>query len=154
VLDSGVVQQVGSPIELYQRPANLFVAGFIGSPKMNFVPVKVDALDETGVTVSGQDVLKLRVPVSGGKVAVGNALTLGVRPHDLELAGTGAILGRVALTERLGNETIVNVELPSGASWLAVLAGDQALTRGESLAFEANAASAVLFDSAGKALQR
>ena len=152
VLDGGVVQQVGSPIDLYQRPANLFVAGFIGSPKMNFVPVRVDAVDETGITVSGQDVIKLRVPVSGGMVAIGDSLTLGVRPHDIALATSGAILGRVALIERLGNETIVNIELPSGASWLAVLAGDHSLNRGESLALDTNAEKAMLFDSMGDAL--
>ena len=152
VLDAGVVQQVGSPIELYQKPANLFVAGFIGSPKMNFVPVKVDAIDDMGITVSGQDVLKLHVPVSGSKVAVGQTLTLGVRPHDLTLVESGSILGRLALIERLGNETIVNVELPSGASWLAVLAGDHLLNRGESLAFDTDASKTVLFDGQGNAL--
>jgi multiple sugar transport system ATP-binding protein len=152
VLDGGVVQQVGSPIDLYQRPANLFVAGFIGSPKMNFVPVKVDAVDAAGLTVSGQDVLNLKIPAPVAAISIGDMLTLGVRPHDLMPATSGAILGRVALIERLGNETIVNVELPSGASWLAVLAGDQALTRGESLTFNTNAGKAILFDSTGQAL--
>jgi len=154
VLDGGVVQQVGAPIDLYQSPANLFVAGFIGSPKMNFVPVRVDAADRSGITVSGEDVVKLRVPVPPGTVAIGDTLTLGVRPHDLVPASSGAIVGRVALIERLGNETIVNIELPSGASWLVVLAGDHALSRDESLAFDADAGKAVLFDGSAKALRR
>ncbi|MDV3251306.1 sn-glycerol-3-phosphate ABC transporter ATP-binding protein UgpC [Devosia sp. BK] len=152
VLDAGVVQQVGSPIELYQRPANLFVAGFIGSPKMNFAPVKVDAIDADGVTVSGQDVINLRLPIQTSGVNVGDALTLGVRPHDLAIAASGTIIGRVTLTERLGNETIVNVELPSGASWLAVLAGDHMLNRGESLSFHAETSKAVVFDKNGQSL--
>ncbi|HEY8578104.1 MAG TPA: sn-glycerol-3-phosphate ABC transporter ATP-binding protein UgpC [Devosia sp.] len=152
VLNAGVVQQVGAPIDLYQRPANLFVAGFIGSPKMNFVEVKVGAVNGETVTVSGQDVLNLQLTKPAASLGVGDTLTLGVRPHDLTPVASGSILGRVALIERLGNETIVNVELPSGASWLAVLAGDHALTRGESLTFNADPAKTILFDKAGNAV--
>jgi multiple sugar transport system ATP-binding protein len=152
VLDGGVVQQVGSPIDLYQRPDNLFVAGFIGSPKMNFIPVKVEAADAAGVTVSGRDVLEFRIPLRDTTVLPGDTLTLGVRPHDLALAQSGTILGRVALIERLGNETIVDLELTSGTHWLAVLGGDHALTRGEGLTFEAQPEKAILFDANGKAL--
>ena len=152
VLDAGVVQQVGSPIELYQRPANLFVAGFIGSPKMNFVEVSVDRIEAGAITVSGQDVVNLTVPANAGGVSVGDRLTLGVRPHDLLDANSGSIIGRVGLVERLGNETIVNLDLPSGTSWLAVLDGDNALKRGESLALNADPAKAILFDAGGNAL--
>jgi multiple sugar transport system ATP-binding protein len=149
VLDGGVVQQVGSPIELYQRPANLFVAGFIGSPKMNFVEVSADKVSDDTVTVSGPDVVGVPVALPLGKVNPGDRFTLGVRPHDLVVAPSGAIVGRVGLVERLGNETIVNLELPSGASWLAVLDGDQALKRGESLALDVDPGKALLFDASG-----
>jgi multiple sugar transport system ATP-binding protein len=152
VLDAGVVQQVGAPIELYQRPANLFVAGFIGSPKMNFVEVTVDAVEEGAIVVSGKDVANLRVPAQTEGVNVNSLLTLGVRPHDLSPSSSGAIVGRVGLVERLGNETIVNVELASGTQWLAVLDGDQALRIGESLVLAADPAKAVLFDKSGKSL--
>ncbi|MCP8883753.1 sn-glycerol-3-phosphate ABC transporter ATP-binding protein UgpC [Devosia sp. XJ19-1] len=154
VLDGGVVQQVGAPIELYQRPANLFVAGFIGSPKMNFVSVSADSVSGDIATVSGPDVVGVPVTLPSRKVAPGDKLTLGVRPHDLVVAASGSIVGRVGLVERLGNETIVNLELPSGASWLAVLEGDQALKRGESLALDVDPAKALLFDDAGQAIPR
>jgi multiple sugar transport system ATP-binding protein len=150
VLDGGVVQQVGSPIELYQRPANLFVAGFIGSPKMNFVEVSVDKIAGDTVTVSGADVVSVPVALPSGPVKPGDRLTLGVRPHDLVVAPSGAIVGRVIMVERLGNETIVNLELPSGASWLAVLDGDQALKRGESLTLDVDPSKALLFDRDGR----
>ena len=150
VLDGGVVQQVGSPIELYQRPANLFVAGFIGSPKMNFVDVSVDKIADGTITVSGADVVSVPVALPSGPVQPGDRLTLGVRPHDLVVAPSGAIVGRVIMVERLGNETIVNLELPSGASWLAVLDGDQALKRGESLALDVDPGKALLFDRDGR----
>ncbi|ODT48010.1 sn-glycerol-3-phosphate ABC transporter ATP-binding protein UgpC [Devosia sp. 63-57] len=152
VLDGGVVQQVGAPIELYQRPANLFVAGFIGSPRMNFVPVAVDKIEGETITVSGKDVVSVPVKIGAANARPGEALTLGVRPHDLVVAPSGAIVGRVIMVERLGNETIVNLELPSGATWLAVLDGDQALTRGESLALDVDPTRALLFDQAGNAL--
>jgi multiple sugar transport system ATP-binding protein len=152
VLDGGVVQQVGSPIELYQRPSNLFVAGFIGSPKMNFVSVTVDSVEADAITVSSKDVSGLRVPATSSGVTMGDTLTLGTRPHDLLPANNGAIVGRVSLVERLGNETIVNIELASGAPWLAVLDGDQALRVGESLALAADPAKAILFDNDGRSL--
>jgi multiple sugar transport system ATP-binding protein len=153
VLDGGVVQQVGSPIELYQRPANLFVAGFIGSPKMNFVPVRADRVEANRVTVSGQDVINLTVETDGKAIGLGDQLTLGIRPHDLVPSSTGSIVGRVVLVERLGNETIVSLELPSGVNWLAVLGGDQPLKPGESLALAANASKANLFSSDGTAVK-
>ncbi|MBO9589808.1 ABC transporter ATP-binding protein [Devosia sp.] len=154
VLDAGVVQQIGSPIELYQRPTNLFVAGFIGSPKMNFISVTVESVDGNAITVGGKDVQSLRVPAASEGIMIGDALTLGIRPHDLSPASDGAVVGRVSLVERLGNETIVNVELSSGASWLVVLDGDQAQRLGESLALAADPAKAILFDATGKALLR
>ncbi|HWV22034.1 MAG TPA: ATP-binding cassette domain-containing protein, partial [Devosia sp.] len=152
VLDAGVVQQVGSPIELYQRPTNLFVAGFIGSPKMNFVEVTVEAVEPGFITVTSKDVASMRIPAASGTVDVNSLLTLGIRPHDLLPANNGAIVGRVSLVERLGNETIVNLELASGAAWLAVLEGDRPLRVGESLALAAEPEKAILFDKDGKAL--
>jgi multiple sugar transport system ATP-binding protein len=152
VLDAGIVQQVGSPIELYQRPTNLFVAGFIGSPKMNFVEVNVEAVEPGFITVSSKDVARLRIPAASAGVDVNSVLTLGVRPHDLLPADNGAIVGRVSLVERLGNETIVNLELASGPPWLAVLDGDQAPRIGDSLTLAADPAKAILFDKSGKAL--
>ncbi|KKB79887.1 ABC transporter ATP-binding protein [Devosia soli] len=154
VLDAGVVQQVGSPIELYQRPQNLFVAGFIGSPKMNFVEVAVEAVDGDTVTVASKDVASLRIPANSTSLNIGDKLTLGIRPHDLLPASNGAIVGRVSLVERLGNETIVNLELSSGAAWLAVLEGDQPLRIGESLILSAEPQKAILFDRNGLALLR
>lgn len=152
VLDAGVVQQVGSPIDLYQRPTNLFVAGFIGSPKMNFTSVTVEAIDADTITVRSTDVTSLKIPAATAGISVGDTLTLGVRPHDLTPANGGPILGRVALIERLGSETIVNLDLPSGISWLVVLEGDRAHQIGENFALVADPSKAILFNSNGIAL--
>jgi multiple sugar transport system ATP-binding protein len=152
VLNAGVVQQVGTPIELYQNPANLFVAGFIGSPKMNFIEVTVEAATATGLTVTGKDIATITVPARAGSAKVGDTLTLGIRPHDLTSAQSGSIAGRVGIVERLGNETIVNLDLPSGTNWLVVLDGDNALKVGQGLTLDFAADKAILFDTEGVAL--
>jgi multiple sugar transport system ATP-binding protein len=152
VLNAGVVQQVGSPIELYQRPANLFVAGFIGSPKMNFVELTVDELGTDTVTVSGKDIGPTTVPADPSSLKPGDSVTLGIRPHDLVAAPTGALVGRVSLVERLGNETNVSLLLPSGASWLVVLDGDHRLEIGQAMSFWFEKNAAVLFDRLGTAM--
>src|SRR5664280_1539690 len=83
VLNAGLVEQVGSPLELYNRPRNRFVAGFIGSPTMNFVEVKATATSAQGVTVQLSGGATLIVPVANANVSVGDTLTLGVRPDHL-----------------------------------------------------------------------
>jgi multiple sugar transport system ATP-binding protein len=152
VLNAGVVQQVGSPLELYHRPANLFVAGFIGSPKMNFIDVKVDEIGPGTVTVSGPDMTTVSVPVDTEGLKVGAALTLGTRPHQMLPADQGAITGTVTLVEHLGNETIVNVRLASGKAIVVGLDGDFPVTLGDKLHLTPEVNKAVLFDANGNAL--
>jgi len=151
VLNGGVVQQVGSPIELYQRPANLFVAGFIGSPRMNFIDVTVEAVGQGTVTISGKDLGTTVVPAATDGLKSGDTVTLGIRPHDLVAEASGSMAGQVSLVERLGNETNVSLRLPSGAAWLAVLDGDRALQIGQSLPLAFPPEKAVIFDSSGAA---
>src|SRR5690606_25370123 len=128
VLDGGVVQQVGSPIELYQRPANLFVAGFIGSPQMNFAPVKLDRTSGDAVLVSSSDTGSVEVSAEAPALSPGASLTLGVRPQALHLDPSGPLVGKVVLVERLGSETNVSLRLASGQTWLAVLDGNAAVS--------------------------
>ncbi|SEP74155.1 carbohydrate ABC transporter ATP-binding protein, CUT1 family [Devosia sp. YR412] len=151
VLNGGVVQQVGAPIELYQRPANLFVAGFIGSPKMNFMAVTVDNVAANAVTVSGKDLSPVSIPADVTGLTLGDTVTLGIRPHALTIPTTGSVVGRINLVERLGNETIVNLGLTSGISWLAVLDGDHNLATGQTLQLAFDPTSAVIFDGEGRA---
>lgn len=152
VLNGGVVQQVGTPIELYQRPANRFVAGFIGSPKMNFIPVEVAEIGESRLRVKSSDVSAFDVPAATKDVRPGDRLTLGVRPQELRLEADGPITGIVAVVERLGSETIVNGDLADGSTILAVLDGDRPLDIGSSVRFAFDSDKAVLFDDQGQAL--
>ena len=112
VMHEGRLQQVGRPLEIYDRPVNRFVATFVGSPPLNVVP---GALDPDGrAFVVGGTSLPLADPVFGG-CAAGSVTELGVRPEDLELCSPGgydgSLLGEVYVVEPLGNETLVEVRL-------------------------------------------
>ncbi len=151
VLNAGVVQQVGSPLELYHKPANLFVAGFIGSPKMNFLKARVDAVDATGVKLSSPDIGSLVLPKPGVDARVGDELTLGVRPHHLAAEPGADLHGKVVLVERLGNETLTVIGTPSGQQIVAALPGDIDITPGADLGLVPHAAKASLFLPSGLA---
>ena len=113
VLNDGAIEQVGTPLDLYNRPANRFVAGFLGSPRMNFIAGKVENATGNTVTVSasglpGTMVLDLATPV-----AAGEAVTIGVRPEgfgERAAAGDWALATSVAVVESLGRETLLYVD--------------------------------------------
>ena len=150
VLNAGVVQQVGTPLELYHHPVNLFVAGFIGSPKMNFIDVKVDRVEGKTAMVSSADTGPIAVPVQTSVMA-GQAHKLGVRPHHLTLAADGPIAGTIRLIERLGHETIAIVSLASGLEIVVALPGDISLEIGQRIALDPMPAELHLFNEAGLA---
>ena len=151
VLNEGLVQQVGSPLELYHSPANLFVAGFIGSPKMNFLKARVDAVDSTSVKLSSPDIGSLVLPKSGVDARIGDEMTLGLRPHHLTAAAGSELRGKVVLVERLGNETLAVVGMPSGQQIVAALPGDVEITPGADLGFAPQVEKASLFLPSGLA---
>jgi multiple sugar transport system ATP-binding protein len=108
VLKSGNIEQVGSPLELYHHPANQFVAGFIGSPKMNFLPGTIASLGPGGATIALAGDAPVVVPVKTEGLAQGQKITLGVRPEHLSVADQGGQLsGEVLVAERLGGETFL-----------------------------------------------
>jgi multiple sugar transport system ATP-binding protein len=119
VMRDGRVQQVGDPMELYNQPANRFVAGFIGSPAMNFAQVRIAA--ENGSLWAESEGLRIKVPAPItprlGRYA-GMEATLGVRPEDLRIAGAGDAkdLGfdvAIEVIERLGSEILLDVAVGS-----------------------------------------
>ncbi len=149
VLENGVVQQIGPPIDIYKKPANRFVAGFIGSPRMNFLDVTVTAASGGRVTVESPTVAPIALEASG--FSPGDRLTLGVRPHSLQReapAAAGTIRGTVALVERLGAETIVSFETASGEMALAVIPGDEAFAAGGGVEFRFEPGVAHLYPAA------
>jgi ABC-type sugar transport systems, ATPase components len=113
VLRLGIAEQIGPPLELYNEPANMFVAGFIGSPKMNFLPVAVDSLSDNKAHIELGNATILDFTYGGGRLEKGQRLTLGVRPDMVKISPEGKILGKVAMVERLGNETLMYININS-----------------------------------------
>jgi len=111
VLNQGRVEQVGSPLELYHQPLNKFVAGFIGSPTMNFIEVKVTQVSGQGVAVQLPGGATMTIPVAAANVSAGDTVTLGARAEHLKVAPSGALAGPVMVVERLGGLTYLYVQL-------------------------------------------
>ncbi len=151
VLSAGHIEQVGAPLELYERPANLFVARFIGSPAMNVIPARVISTGETTtVELKGgtQTALDIRTP----DTERGQAVSFGVRPEDLQVT-TGADFlfeGTVAIVEALGEVTLLYIEgLVEGEPIIAKIPGIQTVRRGDRVRFSADRNKLHLFDKEG-----
>ena len=144
VLRAGVIEQAGPPLELYNRPKNLFVAGFIGSPKMNFLTASAEG---SALKVAGGS-LTLERTVAG-------ATTLGVRPEHITLTpGSGTKLAdvRVDLVENLGGQTVVYATTTDNQPINIVLEGQSAVALGSMVSAHIDPAKLHLFNAAGDAL--
>lgn len=110
VLNRGQIEQVGSPLELYTNPKNIFVAGFLGAPRMNFFEGKVVAVNGASATIAIEGLPQTTFDnLTVGSLAVGDAITLGIRPERLLQGTTSGVSfeGRVRLVEHLGRETVL-----------------------------------------------
>jgi multiple sugar transport system ATP-binding protein len=154
VLQGGVVEQVGSPLELYHNPRNLFVAGFIGSPKMNLLPIIVTAVSEAGTTVQLPGNNTLTVPVQPGHLTVGDTATLGIRPEHLRLSDRGPIKGEAVVVERLGGETYLYVQIEGGESLIVQAGGDNTTEMHDRISIQVNSDRCHLFDRQGEAVPK
>jgi sn-glycerol 3-phosphate transport system ATP-binding protein len=142
VMNAGRADQIGAPLKLYERPETRFVAGFIGSPAMNFVPA-VAAAD--GVTLA--DGTRLPRPADAGVVPPGRTVTLGVRPEHLAADGASAALTvTVELAEMLGADTIVHCRAGDGTLIQARLPGTEHARPGERMPLALDPRHLHLFD--------
>ncbi len=157
IMNGGKVMQVGRPLEVYHRPVNTFVAGFLGNPPMNLLPALVTD-DVGGRTLAvGDSRLTLpseRMPPS----APGRQVTFGIRPENVALRAPAdgkavQVAGEVTQLEALGAETMVAVALPTvSAPITARIAGDAALAVGQRCTLHLDLAASRLFDEDGTAL--
>ncbi len=152
VLRAGIIEQVGSPLELYHYPANTFVAGFIGSPKMNLTSVKIKQAGQNSVTVVLPGNGEVTVPAFAGKATAGEAATIGLRPENLAFASEGPLGGTVAVVEHLGGETLVYVDVGGGHLVTVKTAGSTAAAVGDRVRLTVDVAEARVFDKDGMAL--
>ncbi|HMO06610.1 MAG TPA: ABC transporter ATP-binding protein [Paracoccaceae bacterium] len=126
VLNAGRIEQVGSPLELYRSPRNLFVAGFIGSPRMNLI--------------------------DGAEAAKHGARTIGVRPEHIDIGATGAWMGTVGLSEHLGSDTFVRVEVDGMGSVNVRASGEVSVHHGDRVGLTPQAGKIHRFGPDGLAL--
>ena len=143
VMKDGVVQQLGSPAEIYGRPATRFVAGFIGSPAMNLLPVQRNG---ARLLADGTELATTAAQRAALQAAAGGEVLYGLRPEDLGFADSG-LPGRLAMIERTGPETYVTVDTAAG-TLTARVPGTPALAVGEGVRLHWAAEKVHLFDAA------
>jgi len=153
VLNSGRIEQVGAPLDLYNNPANRFVAGFIGSPKMNFLQARVEQVGEaeTTINVCGNAV---RLP-RRLKAEAGQTITFGIRPEHLSvLENSGLTLATVNidLVENLGGATMLYAKTPDGQQLTIALDGQQKVERGTNVKASFDPTRCHVFDASGAAI--
>jgi multiple sugar transport system ATP-binding protein len=154
VLNDGRVEQVGFPLELYHYPASLFVAGFIGAPKMNFLDVEVKAATEHTLILSLFNGASLAVPAPAMSAELGEKLKLGIRPEHVAPAEDGDLQGETEALERLGPRTYLHARLADGSRFVVETAGDTSVRVGDRLGLRIRAGASHLFNSSGKSLTR
>ena len=151
VMNRGLIEQLGAPLDVYERPVSVFVADFIGSPAMNFLPFEA-ALS------AGDDTVRIgpaavRVPALREDVPQGKLLC-GVRPEHLWFDDTSPLRAEVLGTEYLGTALIVTVAMASGATLRAKVGVDSPAARGDQVGLRFEAGAVSLFDQAsGRALR-
>ncbi|OON62886.1 sugar ABC transporter ATP-binding protein [Massilia sp. KIM] len=159
VFNGGRIEQAGTPLELYERPANRFVAGFLGSPRMNFLPATLAGVEGGRALVRLAGGASCAVAADVGAAAPGAAVTVGVRPEHLRLAGEGethAIPAQVSLVEYLGDAAIVYAQVPGVEDMVALKRRPEeaGLQQGEQVRLAFDPAHAHLFDGEGAAFAR
>lgn len=156
VLNGGRVEQVGSPLELYNHPANLFVAGFLGTPKMGFLRGTVGQVDGGVCEVQLDAGANLHLPRLACGQSRGASVTLGVRPEHFNIvpAGQGQLQVTADVSERLGSDTYCHVRTASGENLTIRVRGDFAPAYGQALELAFDTDHCHLFDAAGVAIDK
>ena len=166
VLSAGRIEQVGTPLELYEHPRNLFVAGFIGSPKMNFLSARLVSGEATHALVELEGGQRLRCEVDASAGVPGEPVTVGVRPEHLALGaaappgggGPGdaqSLQARVTFVEVLGGTTHAYCSHPASAEDLCCeLDGRLRVRSGQALTLVVPPQSCYVFDASGQAWRR
>ncbi len=150
VMNAGRIEQAGKPLDLYYKPANLFVAGFIGSPAMNVLPGT--AMSGGNIDLGGGMVIAAKLPPSA---KAGDKLTLGVRPEHLAISQgeDGSIPAAIDLIERLGETGFAHLRLASGQTIVSEVRGDPGLAPGASVKVAFKSKDLHVFDGQGRRIE-
>ena len=150
VLDKGEVSQIGKPLTLYKNPANEFVGGFIGSPKMNLIDSKISKKSSKGFEIGFMNSINIHVQGSADKIKIGENIRLGVRPEDLSVNSGNfkSWKGKVIIVERLGSSTFLYVE-KEGEPLIAETKGESNINVGDIVEVGFDPARCHVFNSDG-----
>ena len=145
VMSDGQIEQLGGPLDIYRKPISRFVAGFFGTPTMNFLDGEIVAENGGPVFVAEQ----IRVPLANSTPAslADRKATLGVRSEHVIAGDQGSMAGRVSLIEPLGDATLVFFEYGGGSRLVAKIDPDRPVGRGDNLSFDFDAENCHLFDT-------
>jgi len=156
VMNKGRVEQYGTPLELYQHPNTLYVAGFIGSPKMNFLQGEVTELADDHIEIKLDNGSYTHAYVESSQVKVGEKITLGVRPEHLHEGNheSTTIKGKVTLVEQLGEASYLYLRLANNEEIIVRAHGDSTTTIGETIELCFNPHSAHVFNQDELSLRR
>ncbi|MBV8699234.1 ABC transporter ATP-binding protein [Bradyrhizobium sp.] len=154
VLRAGRIEQIGAPLDLYNRPANLFVAGFIGSPRMNLLPAAVLSAEAASLRLR-IGAAELTVPQAAPGLAQGTAVTVGIRPEHIAAdPERGTLDVTVDLVEHLGGETFVYAAAADLPQITLRCDGQRPLSRGDAISIRFSPEHLHLFDATGAAIAR
>ena len=157
VLRDGYVEQVGAPLDLYHNPVNTFVAGFIGSPSMNFMDAKISEISDNNVEFELVNSQKMQFHCSPREeITTGETVKVGVRPEHLELTENGdtKLQGEVFAVERLGGETYLYVNTEKNEELTVHAAGDKVVGVGDLVSIGFSAKNCHLFNGQGHAFEK
>ena len=154
VLRAGRIEQVGAPIELYERPVNAFVAGFLGAPRINLIPATVVSADGGDVELSAAGETRITAGVTCGSAKRGDGVTLGLRPENLTPSETGTLSGIVDVVEQLGANQLVYATLADGTPIVSELRGGVAPKIGARANFAIGTGTRHVFDAEKRAITR
>ncbi|MBU2953782.1 ABC transporter ATP-binding protein [Marinobacter sp. F3R08] len=156
VLNQGQIEQVGSPMELYHSPANRFVAGFLGMPKMSFLPATVVSSDHQGTRIQLADGATLALPVNGATLHKNSQVTLGVRPENIHVSDPSEsdFTGRLDIAENLGSDTYCYVKTSSNETLTVRTPGNFTCNFGQQIGLSLELDQCHLFDDQDQALPR
>jgi multiple sugar transport system ATP-binding protein len=153
VMNDHRIQQVGPPMEIYSRPANIFVAQFVGSPAMNLAPASlVDGESEYAALKLGDGTV-VQTGVPRAALPGDGELRVGLRPEAVRVARTGA-KAKVDLVERLGERTLIYARLSDGQSITAEDAGNSRVKIGDEVSLKIDGSQAHIFDASGAGYHR
>ena len=157
VLREGYVEQIGAPLDLYNNPVNIFVAGFIGSPSMNFLDANLSGISDKNIEIELENKNKIQVNCSPiGEISTGTSVQIGVRPEHLHLTknGDAKLNGKVFAVERLGGETYLYVNTEKNKEITVHAPGDKVISVGEDVSMGFSQDNCHLFDQQGQVFEK